>query len=424
MKSHKYMHDYERRLERYKQLLEENKSISDKNKGLITEFVRDCKLKESNEIPTLSNYYRILIDVASKYLKKDFTPDDKKLTEKDFKIMEEQILKKYPPETGTTYLKYNSIIRKFDRWIIYRDKIFDRSFKQYPERSGWIPTTTSKKNKKIIRASDILTLEEVEKIIDSAENPRDIALLSVMYETGARIGDLNIQIKDLKEDKHGYLIDLAKGKTGSRNVLIIFSAGKLAEWLSIHPRKYDKEAYIWCGLQDDKKNGKVRGEPIGYDGVRRIIHRAVEKAGIKKRVYPHLFRHSRVTHLLMDKQLNEQQAKVYFGWSPSSTMLSQYSHLTSRDVNKAMLRINGIEEEPEEIVNGKKVIRCPTCKKPNEEKVNFCGFCGRPINYKTLIKIEELKTKASDLTTGLLKSNMTMDDYFRKIIREELIRKK
>lgn len=92
MKSHKYMHDYEKRLERYKQLLEENKSISSKNKELIHEFVRDCKLKGRSEIPTQSNYYRILIDVAFKYIKKDFD----KLTKKDYELIIEQVEKKTP----------------------------------------------------------------------------------------------------------------------------------------------------------------------------------------------------------------------------------------------------------------------------------------------------------------------------------------
>ena len=57
---------------------------------------------------------------------------------------------------------------------------------------------------------------------------------------------------------------------------------------------------------------------------RMIIKRACAGAGLSaKRIYPHLFRHTRATHLLLTGQMNETQAKVYFGWSPDSKMIGR-----------------------------------------------------------------------------------------------------
>lgn len=83
-----------------------------------------------------------------------------------------------------------------------------------------------------------------------------------------------------------------------------------------------------------------------------------------------------------------------------------------------MLSINGLE--PEEKVNGKKMVICQLCKKPNNDSDNFCFNCGRPLNYKTIVKIEELKSKASELSLGVLKSNMNVDDYLSQLIDKKI----
>jgi hypothetical protein len=118
-----------------------------------------------------------------------------------------------------------------------------------------------------------------------------------------------------------------------------------------------------------------------YNSLRMMLKRIVKKSGITKRVYPHLFRHSRVTHLLGNHQINESQCKVFFGWSPESGMLSEYSHLVSNDVNEAILRINGIHVEKKEVKEATE--HCPRCKKINSSTAKFCIYCSSILNEKT-----------------------------------------
>jgi integrase len=61
---------------------------------------------------------------------------------------------------------------------------------------------------------------------------------------------------------------------------------------------------------------------------------------VNKNIYPHLFRHTRATHLV-DK-LTEAQMKIYFGWSGRSEVPSVYVHLSGRDVEEAILRMYDI----------------------------------------------------------------------------------
>ncbi len=113
-----------------------------------------------------------------------------------------------------------------------------------------------------------------------------------------------------------------------------------------------------------------------------------------------MFRHTRVTHLLKNKKINEAQAKIYFGWTPSSYMLSEYSHLVSADVNETMLEINGIKthEEKESRLKPK---TCYSCKKLNSAEALFCQFCSKPLDFDTIERIDTINQNVTDKLSSL-----------------------
>jgi len=67
-----------------------------------------------------------------------------------------------------------------------------------------------------------------------------------------------------------------------------------------------------------------------------MLKTAARKAGINKRVHPHLLRHTRATHLA--KVLTEDQMRVYFGWSRTNHIPARYVHLSGKDVDEALAR--------------------------------------------------------------------------------------
>jgi site-specific recombinase XerD len=85
---------------------------------------------------------------------------------------------------------------------------------------------------------------------------------------------------------------MVDGKTGMRRVRIIFSSPYLATWLENHPFRDNPEAFVWIGIGTVDRNVHLQ-----YGAIRMHLKRIAEKAGIKKRIHPHLFRHSRSTHL-------------------------------------------------------------------------------------------------------------------------------
>jgi len=241
---------------------------------------------------------------------------------------------------------------------------------------------------------------------ETADNLRDKALILVLYDSGCRIGEiLTLQLKHVQFDKYGAVL-VVDGKTGQRRVRLIMSAPKLHQWIENHPLRNDNEAPLWVTIGTNS-----RGTPIKYPSALDHIRNIARKTGIKKRVYPHLFRHSRATHLA--NALTEAQMKQYFGWTQASDMASTYVHMSGRDVDGAFMKANGMDVPND----GKPVLMqavcCPRCKVQNSPDAKFCSGCGMCIDAKAAMEVEETKAKADALITELVKKPEVLDKMLR-----------
>jgi len=183
---------------------------------------------------------------------------------------------------------------------------------------------------------DMLSIDEVQRMIREAYSLRDKALISVLYESGTRIGELlSMRIKNVKFDEYGGVL-IVNGKTGMRRVRIVQSVKELKDWLYYHPFGTDPEAFVWANKQNLRAH-------VGYMAVLTMLRKVAKRCGMRKKIHPHLFRHSRATHLA--NKLTESQMRVYFGWTGGSRMAAIYVHLSGRDVDKAILELNGVERD-------------------------------------------------------------------------------
>src|SRR5690606_4416398 len=94
-----------------------------------------------------------------------------------------------------------------------------------------------------------------------------------------------------------------------------------------------------------------------------------------KHLTPHLFRHSRITHLLQEGA-KESTVKLMMWGSLSTDMLTTYAHLTGRDIDADISRLYGLEED----TAGKKTARleprrCPSCNLINPPGEDYCRGC-------------------------------------------------
>jgi rRNA maturation endonuclease Nob1 len=150
-----------------------------------------------------------------------------------------------------------------------------------------------------------------------------------------------------------------------------------------------------------------------------VLKRSALKAGIKKRVNPHAFRHARATHLA--NHLTEAQMKQYFGWVQSSDMASVYVHLSGRDVDNALLKMNGIEvDEEEEKRNGNivlKPIKCVRCENENPATNKFCQRCGMALDLRVVMESEEERSKADETMNEIMKIPGAKE-FFEQALKE------
>ncbi|RJS73468.1 MAG: hypothetical protein CW694_00480 [Candidatus Syntrophoarchaeum sp. WYZ-LMO15] len=255
------------------------------------------------------------------------------------------------------------ILRKYLRFIGKGDLVEDLRIK--PVRTG------SK------LPDEILTEEEIKAMAGVAYNTRDRAFVLALYESGCRIGEfLPLRLKHLEFDQYGAVLHV-HGKTGSRRVRLITSAPALQAWLEEHPIKDDPDAYLWRKIPT-QNNPKWKNEHLSYGFVARTLRQLAKKAGVKKRVNPHSFRHARATHLA--SHLTEAQMKEYFGWEQSSEMAAVYVHLSGRDVDDALLAMHGIRDEKRKNGTAFKPEICPRCGEVNEPGVRFCKRCYLPLD--------------------------------------------
>ena len=103
---------------------------------------------------------------------------------------------------------------------------------------------------------------------------------------------------------------------------------ELRDWLKTHKRK-GLGTLLWPSTH------KHKGErPYTADALTRRIARAARDAGIEKRVYSYLARHSRISELRLSGRYSDSDICEQVGLAPGSTMLENYSH-TSQDDRRA-----------------------------------------------------------------------------------------
>lgn len=223
-----------------------------------------------------------------------------------------------------------------------------------------------------ITPDQLLTDDEIDTVIKCAVSARDKALFACLADSGARIGELlSTTIADAKFDNYGCLLWLRKSKTDPRPARLIFASSYLRSWLEVHPRKNELDAPIFCSF-------KAPYNGISRTGLYEQISRIGQRVGIKKKITPHNFRHTRATFLAT--KITEQQLKCALGWKQNSTMTSIYVHLSAKDIDTAFLEAAGIKKEEVSEEEMLKTIRCPRCRDNQPANALYCNRCGFEIN--------------------------------------------
>ncbi len=393
------IHKYAERLKAVEANIQNDAKIHPFNMKKIAEFTQLCKAHGMRPASITKDLYSLWF--IGKHTKKKFTGTDKQDIIRLKSLIESQ------PWTDKTKHNHTVALKKFYKWLY---GIEEKG--RYPEIVSWISSTEKKSREKL--PEDLLTEDEIEQMLQVADNPRDKALALTLFETGARIGELlNLRLKHVVFQNNIGLLML-NGKTGMRRVTVIASVPILAQHIDTHPFKNDSDSFLFM-TKFNRMNGGRGYAQLTYGGTVKTLKALAQKAGIKKRVHPHLFRHSSATRAA--KFLTEAQMKEYYGWTRGSEMPGLYTHLSQRDVQGAILRMNGLAAENSQQVKAT-VMTCRTCKQRNSPGSKFCNACGAILTLEQAITVNNL------LQTILAKAPELLSKSDEEILEEHKMKVK
>lgn len=285
-------------------------------------------------------------------------------------------------DDGTPFFKRNTVadyirfIKRFVLWTI------ENGYSSLPEkkvkaiRSPAYDTMTK-------TVADLLTEDDVAAMIRAAKTPKDRAMISLLYEGGFRVGELaNLRWGDVVFSDWNLQVNTNEKTGRPRYIPLVQSRGYMATWRDAYPGTPTPDAYVFVTSN--------KHEPIQYQGVVKQLRKAAKKGGVEKHITPHIFRHSRITHLIQ-QGMNESAIKLMMWGNIGTEMFRTYAHLCNNDIDRSVAQLAGIVIPGEvERSTALKPRQCSRCYTVNTSTSNFCNACGLPLTAQSADSVRSM----------------------------------
>ncbi len=155
--------------------------------------------------------------------------------------------------------------------------------------------------KKAKQLPEVLSTDEVSRILETPNREtdagiRNAAILETLYATGMRVSELTGLELDNLFFEIGFIRVVGKGNKERLVPVGEIAQSALEHYIEVVRPKFKSDK------NPQKAENKIflsqRGNPLSRMSIWNIVNDAAGRAGIRKNVYPHIFRHSFATHLL------------------------------------------------------------------------------------------------------------------------------
>jgi site-specific recombinase XerD len=188
---------------------------------------------------------------------------------------------------------------------------------------------------------DVLTVEEVRRIIAATRSDQSRTCLWTIYSLGLRLSEgLSLQVGDIDAARSFVHVHRGKGSVDRYVPLPASTLDALRHYWTTHrnPR------LLFPALGRGRTQGHAATEPLPKATIQGTLRRVVTELGIKKRVSVHTLRHSYATHLL-EAGVNLRLIQKYLGHRSLQTT-TIYLHLTRRGEEHAHAQIDALMAGP------------------------------------------------------------------------------
>lgn len=238
------------------------------------------------------------------------------------------------------------VLNKSDKsyWTLDELKVYVKQFlKWYYKDLSLIENFKASGKKQLnpkITENNLITKDELEKMLRQAESFKESAYLLCAWTTGARPQELlDMKWQDVKFEDKVADITLYSSKTKKARTFPVVEKTMKALWDW-------KEHYSFPDVspKDYVFPSRWRDKQLTTAGVNKMLRRLAKKAGIKKDVWGYLFRHSQATRLY--EELPQQIVEKLMG---HKNMAGVYAHISSKKAREELLKkVYNIEELTEQ----------------------------------------------------------------------------
>ena len=356
-------------------VIEKLKNLDPVNKTYIEKYVRHLKLKQLKQKTIDTKVWRIYTFLSWSKFSDAQEASPERL--EDYFIERRATVSPFTLQGDILELKL------FFRWLV-------------PDREKELfCNIRMRRPRKHLPVDQLITREDIVRLVDVCDKPRDRALIMLMWDSGARIGELlNLNIGHVQFDRYGAVV-IVNGKTGMRRLRLISSVPDLQTWVNTHPLRADANAPLF-----------VTSRRYGHEP-RRMSVRTVEnklkyvarKLGMTKPIHPHAIRHARLTDLTRSngkKQgLSEMELRLVAGWEKNSAMPEVYVHLSGADVERKLLENAGlVDDASDRMDTALEPRQCPRCKALNAYDAFYCATCSMALVEEAARKVDESTEEA------------------------------
>jgi integrase/recombinase XerD len=186
---------------------------------------------------------------------------------------------------------------------------------------------------------DVLSVDEVRRLLGAVRTPRNRAFLWTVYSLGLRLQEgLTLQVGDI--DSARMLVHVHRGK-GAKDRYVPLPTRTL-DGLREYWATHRNPRWLFPAIGQNGRQAATATRPMSNTSVQGALRRVVRELGLRKSIHVHTLRHSYATHLL-EAGVNLRLIQQYLGHSSLQTTMV-YLHLTIQGQEQARAAIERLME--------------------------------------------------------------------------------